>query len=118
MQVLVALDFSSHEIARRVTQSRVRDGGVDRLPPLSAMVTFSDWANLLPRHGQEPIYAVALLATEALVERHGAPAVMTISRSSPHRAIAWPISAAHSDRSSLISRQSSVVDWPIRLVLT
>ena len=76
VQVLVALDLSDHDFARRVTQSRVRDVGVDRLPPLSAMVTFTDWANPLPRFGQEPIYAMALLATDRLVERHGAPAVM------------------------------------------
>jgi hypothetical protein len=76
VEVLVRLGFITRSDARRVLRARVRDAGADRWPPLSRMVTFPEWVDLVQRFGQEALYGYAMLAAEYLVERHGLPAAI------------------------------------------
>jgi hypothetical protein len=76
VEVLVRLGFTTRTDARRVLRNRIRDAGVNRWPPLSAMVTFPQWVDLAQRFGQEALYGYAMLAAEYLVERHGLPAAI------------------------------------------
>ena len=79
VQVLTRLGFTSQEHARRVAADRVRR--TRGLPPLVAMVTFPEWVRAGLEVGTEGIYAQALLAADALVDRHGVPAVLDYFRS-------------------------------------
>jgi hypothetical protein len=76
VEVLVRLGFTTRGDARRVLRDRVRDAGMDRWPPLSRMVTFPEWVDLVQRFGQEALYGYAMLAAEYLVERHGLSAAI------------------------------------------
>jgi hypothetical protein len=75
---------------RPMAIDRVRRASRDRaFPPLAQMATFEDWVGLIGRHGEEGLYAHALLAAERLVQAHGVPAVLDYFRlfaSSPDRA--------------------------------
>lgn len=58
---------------RRARQSDVRAAGRANVPRLSELVTFRQWVRAGERRGAV-IYAVAFLAVELLLERHGVPA--------------------------------------------
>jgi hypothetical protein len=75
VEVLVALGFTTRSQARTIAARRVRDAA--SLPALTEMVTFPDWVRVAQDAGADATYAQAMLAAAVLIERHGAPAMLT-----------------------------------------
>ena len=77
VQALTRLGFTTPARARATVMGRIRDvGGVRAFPPLSKMVTFSDWVLLAQRLDQEAFYGHAWMATDFLIERQGVEKVI------------------------------------------
>lgn len=77
VQALTRFGFTTAARARATVAGRIRDaGGARAFPPLSRMVTFSDWVGLLQRFDEEAFYGHAWLATDLLIERHGVSRVI------------------------------------------
>jgi len=58
---------------RRARRNELRSAGRSSVPRLSELVTFRQWVRAGERHGSR-IYALAFLAVELLLDRHGVPA--------------------------------------------
>lgn len=58
---------------RRARESELRSASQSKLPRLSDLVTFRQWVQAGERQGST-IYALAFVAVDALIERHGIPA--------------------------------------------
>ena len=81
LAVLDELDITPRDRAREMAIARVRDGARRRpLPPLSDLVTFEDWVAAIQTSGEDPTYALALLAVELLIDRHGLPVLVEYFR--------------------------------------
>jgi hypothetical protein len=70
VRVLERLDEVSMAAIRRARQGDVRLAGRSRVPHLADLVTFPQWVHAGQRHGAT-MYALAFLAADFLIERHG-----------------------------------------------
>lgn len=75
IRVLEDLDAASLADIRRDRRRLIRSAGRSRVPRLAQLATFPAWVRAGERHG-ETLYALAFLAADALLERHGMPAVI------------------------------------------
>ena len=75
IRVLEHLDAASLEEIRRDRRRVVRSAGRSRVARLGDLATFPAWVRAGERHG-ETLYALAFLAADALLERHGMPAIV------------------------------------------
>jgi hypothetical protein len=75
IRVLERLDEVSMPAIRRARHSEVRIAGRSKVPRLADLVTFPQWVRAGERHGA-PMYALAFLAVDFLIARHGVPAVI------------------------------------------
>ena len=75
IRVLEHLDAASLAEIRRDRRRLVRAAGRSRTPRLGDLATFPEWVRAGERYG-DTLYAVAFLAADALLERHGMPAVV------------------------------------------
>jgi hypothetical protein len=73
LQVLDRIADISIAGIRRARQNEVRSAGRPNVPRLSELVTFREWVKAGERH-KSAIYALAFVAVELLLERHGVPA--------------------------------------------
>jgi hypothetical protein len=74
-RVLEKLNAASLAAVRRDRQREVRAAGRSRTPRLEQLVTFPQWVEAGQRQGAAA-YALAFLAVDALLQRHGVPAVV------------------------------------------
>ena len=75
IRVLEDLDAASLAEIRRDRRRVVRAAGRSRMPRFADLATFPSWVRAGQRHG-DTLYAVAFLAADALLERHGMAAVL------------------------------------------
>ena len=75
IRVLERLDAGSMTTVRRERQRNLRAAGRSKAPPLAALVTFPAWVHAGEKYGQST-YALAFVAVDFLLERHGVPAVV------------------------------------------
>ena len=73
LRVLERISDISIAGVRRARQNELRSAGRSNVPRLSELVTFRQWVRAGERHGAA-IYALAFIAVERLLERHGVPA--------------------------------------------
>jgi hypothetical protein len=73
-RVLERLDVLTMASVRRERQRQLRSAGRSKTPSLSELVTFPQWVRAGERQGVQ-MYALAFLAVDQLLERHGAAAV-------------------------------------------
>ena len=80
-RVLASLRVTSLGLERTRAVTRIqRAHGPSGLPRLGAMVAFRDWLRLAARQPVVPLYEMAFLATDRLIERHGLDAVIAYFR--------------------------------------
>ncbi len=75
IRVIERLDGVSMATIRRDRQRELRAAGRSRTPRLAELVTFPEWVRASDRY-KETMYAVAFVAVDTLLERHGLPAVI------------------------------------------
>jgi hypothetical protein len=75
IRVLERLDGASMTGVRRDRQRALRAAGRAKTPRLTDLVTFPTWVRAAERYGGS-MYALAFLAADFLLERHGVPAVV------------------------------------------
>lgn len=75
IRVLERLDATDMATVRRQRQRELRAAGRVRTPRLDELVTFPQWVQAGERFGATT-YALAFLAVDVLLERHGAEAVL------------------------------------------
>jgi hypothetical protein len=73
VQVLERLADVSMSSIRHARERDVRSAGRSKVPQLSELVTFRQWIGAGERHGAT-IYALAFVAVDVLMERHGVAA--------------------------------------------
>lgn len=74
MQVMDRLRAQPFQESRRQYRNAVHGLKRSDLPPLSKMVTFPEWVEI-NRRGNRAAYALAFVAVDFLIERHGLPKV-------------------------------------------
>lgn len=74
VRVLERLDIVTMAGVRRERQRQLRSAGRSKTPSLSELVTFPQWVRAGERQGVQ-MYALAFLAVDRLLERHGVAAV-------------------------------------------
>ena len=75
IRVIERLDGVSMATIRRDRQRELRAAGRSRTPRLGELVTFPEWVRASARY-KETMYALAFVAVDVLLERHGLPAVI------------------------------------------
>jgi hypothetical protein len=73
-RVLERLDIVTMASVRRERQRQLRSAGQSKTPSLAELVTFPQWVQAGEHQGVQ-MYALAFLAVDQLLERHGAAAV-------------------------------------------
>jgi len=74
VRVLERLDTVTMANVRRERQRQLRSAGRSNTPSLSDLITFPQWVRAGERQGVQ-MYALAFLATDQLLQRHGVAAV-------------------------------------------
>lgn len=74
VRVLERLDVVTMASVRRERQRQLQSAGRSKTPSLSELVTFPQWVRAGERQGVQ-MYALAFLAVDQLLERHGTAAV-------------------------------------------
>ena len=75
IRVIERLDGVSMASIRRDRQRELRAAGRSGTPRLSELITFPAWVRASERY-KDTMYALAFVAVDALLERHGMPAVI------------------------------------------
>jgi hypothetical protein len=75
IRVIERLDGVSMATMRRDRQRELRAAGRSRTPRLAELVTFPAWVRASERY-KDTMYALAFVAVDVLLERHGMPAVI------------------------------------------
>jgi hypothetical protein len=75
IRVVERLDGVSMASIRRDRQRELRGAGRSRTPRLGELVTFPAWVRASERYS-DTMYALAFVAVDVLLERHGIPAVV------------------------------------------
>jgi hypothetical protein len=75
IRVIERLDGVSMATIRRHRQRELRAAGRSRTPRLAELVTFPAWVRASERH-KDTMYELAFVAVDALLERHGMPAMI------------------------------------------